>query len=111
MCAASHTLRRVRFQKLSGETKLGLLWNFLSRTESHRSPGVLERMRVVVLLFALMIACLVVKTVQVAGRVERLADAPSEVATDQQLDSAVTATQSAVSTAVAGGVRADCFSD
>jgi len=46
-------------------------------------------MRVVVLIFALMIACLVVKTVQIAGKVERLAEAPPEVATDQRLDDAV----------------------
>jgi hypothetical protein len=47
-------------------------------------------MRSVVLLFALMIACLIAKTVQVAGRVELLSGAPSDVAADQQLGSAVT---------------------
>ena len=47
-------------------------------------------MRAVVLLFALMIACLIAKTVQVAGRVEMLSGAPSEVMADQRLNSAVT---------------------
>jgi hypothetical protein len=49
-----------------------------------------QNMRVFVLLFALMIACLVVKAVQVAGRVELLVAAPPEIEADQQLSSAVT---------------------
>lgn len=46
-------------------------------------------MRIVVVLFALTITCLVLAVVQVAGRVEQLADAPADVEADQQLDSAI----------------------
>ncbi|MBC7968016.1 MAG: DUF1549 domain-containing protein [Fuerstia sp.] len=46
-------------------------------------------MRAVVILFALLIAFLVLKSVQVAGRVEQLAGTPAAVADDQQLAPAV----------------------
>ncbi len=46
-------------------------------------------MRAVVILFALLVAFLVVKAVEVAGRVEDLAGTPEAVAQEQQLDTAV----------------------
>lgn len=46
-------------------------------------------MRAVVIIFALLIAGLVIKAVEVAGRVEDLTGAPAEVLPEQQLDSAV----------------------
>lgn len=46
-------------------------------------------MRAVVILFALLIAFLVLKAVQVAGRVEELTGTPAAVPNDQHLDSAV----------------------
>ncbi len=46
-------------------------------------------MRAVVILFALLIAALVLKAVQVAGRVEQFAGSPAAVADDQQLGPAV----------------------
>ena len=46
-------------------------------------------MRAVVILFALLIACLVLKAVHVAGRVEQLTGSPAAVADDQQLGLAV----------------------
>ena len=46
-------------------------------------------MRAVVILFALLIAFLVVKAVEVAGRVEDLAGTPESVAQEEQIDSAV----------------------
>lgn len=46
-------------------------------------------MRAVVILFALLVAFLVLKSVQVAGRVEQLAGTPAAVADDQQLAPAV----------------------
>ena len=46
-------------------------------------------MRAVVILFALLIACLVLKAVHVAGRVEQLTGSPTAVADDQQLGLAV----------------------
>jgi hypothetical protein len=46
-------------------------------------------MRAVVILFALLVAFLVAKAVEVAGRVEDLAGTPEAVAQEQQLDTAV----------------------
>ncbi|MCA9011370.1 MAG: DUF1549 domain-containing protein [Planctomycetaceae bacterium] len=46
-------------------------------------------MRIVVVLFAMMITCLVLAVVQFAGRVEQLTEAPADVAVDPQLDAAV----------------------
>ncbi len=46
-------------------------------------------MRAVVILFALLIAGLVMKAVEVAGRVEDLTGTPAEVVPEQQLDTAV----------------------
>jgi len=46
-------------------------------------------MRAVVILFALLIAGLVMKAVEVAGRVENLTGTPAEVGSEQQLDAAV----------------------
>lgn len=48
-----------------------------------------HEMRAAVIIFALLIAALVVKVVQVAGRVEQLAGSPAVVADDQQLGPAV----------------------
>lgn len=45
-------------------------------------------MRAVVIIFALLIAGLVIKAVEVAGRVENLTGTPGEVAPEQQLDAA-----------------------
>ena len=47
-------------------------------------------MRAVVILFAMLIAGLVMKAVEVAGRVEDLSGTPAEVVPEQQLDAAVT---------------------
>ena len=46
-------------------------------------------MRAIVIVFALLVACLILKAVQVAGRVEQLAAPPAAVAEDQQLVPAV----------------------
>ena len=48
-----------------------------------------HEMRAAVIIFALLIAALVLKVVQVAGRVEQLAGSPAVVTDDQQLGPAV----------------------